>query len=146
MVHIEDIPEAEMKAFLAGHDFGHLAMARDNRPYVVPMHYAYDGTDLYFYTTLGTKTEYLDQNHHVCFQIEQVGDRSHWTSVIVTGEAEHIADPAEVETAMQLITERNPTLSPAVNLTQVDAWGRANEIAIYRIHPGQIDGRRTVRA
>lgn len=145
MINIEDIPEAEMRAFLQSHDFGHLAMSRDDRPYLVPMHYVYDGENIYFFTTIGMKTEYLDQNHRVCFQVEEVEDREHWQSVMVSGEAEHITDAGELESATQLITGRNPTLTPALNLTQLDAWGRANEIAVYRIRPQMIDGRRTSR-
>lgn len=144
MIKVEDIPEHEMKAFLQSHEFGHLGMSREDQPYLVPMHYVYDQELIYFFTTLGMKTEYLDQNHRVCFQVEEIQDREHWQSVMVTGEAEHVTDPAELEAATQLITRRNPTLTPAINLTQIDAWGRANDIAIYRIRPGKIDGRRTV--
>jgi nitroimidazol reductase NimA-like FMN-containing flavoprotein (pyridoxamine 5'-phosphate oxidase superfamily) len=146
MIDIEDISEAEMKAFLASHDFGHLGMSRGDQPYLVPMHYAYDGEWLYFFTTLGTKTECLDQNHRVCFQVEEIQDREHWQSVMVSGEAEHITDATELEKATQLITARNPALTPAINLTRIDAWGRANDVALYRIRPRMIDGRRTQRS
>lgn len=45
---------------------------------------------------------------------------------------------------MQLITSNNPTLTPAISRTQLDAWGRANKIALYRVRPEIIDGRKTV--
>ena len=51
----------------------------------------------------------------------------------------------DIATAMELITKRNPHLTPALNLTQVDAWGRASVVAVYRIRPRMIDGRRTVK-
>jgi hypothetical protein len=63
---------------------------------------------------------------------------------MVTGSAERIDDHAQMERAMQLITRRNPTLTPAINLTQIDAWGRANEVVLYRLRPEIIDGRKTV--
>jgi len=44
---------------------------------------------------------------------------------------------------MQLVKKDNPTLSPAINRTGVDSWGRAEAIAIYRIHPSEMSGRTT---
>jgi hypothetical protein len=49
----------------------------------------------------------------------------------------------ELERAMQLITDNNPTLTPAINRTETDAWGRSNSVAIYRIRPSIVDGRKT---
>lgn len=144
MVKVEDIPLDEMKAILQKVGFGHLGCARDGRPYVVPMHYAYDSEYLYFFTTEGMKTKFIKANDEVCFQVEEVQDTSHWRSVMVTGRAERLTKPEEVEHAMQLITKSNPKLTPAISRTQVDAWGRANEIALYRVRPEIIDGRRTI--
>jgi hypothetical protein len=45
---------------------------------------------------------------------------------------------------MSLITERNPSLTPAISATSVDAWGRAVDIALYRVTPEIVDGRKTV--
>jgi nitroimidazol reductase NimA-like FMN-containing flavoprotein (pyridoxamine 5'-phosphate oxidase superfamily) len=63
---------------------------------------------------------------------------------MVSGKAEHITANEEMERAMKLITERNPSLTPAISATQIDTWGRAVGIAIYRITPEVIDGRQTV--
>jgi nitroimidazol reductase NimA-like FMN-containing flavoprotein (pyridoxamine 5'-phosphate oxidase superfamily) len=144
MLKVEDMPLDEMQALLQKVGFGHMGCARDGRPYVVPMHYAYDSKDLYFFTTEGMKTNYIAANDEVCFQVEEVQDRTHWRSVMVTGRAERLTKPDEIEQAMQLITESNPTLTPAISRTQLDAWGRSNTIALYRVRPEIIDGRRTI--
>ena len=144
MLEVEDMPKAEMVALLLRVGFGHLGCTRDGRPYVVPMHYAYDSEDLYFFTTEGMKTAYIAANPQVCLQVEEVVDASHWRSVMVTGHAERITATDEMERAMQLITERNPTLTPAINKTQLDAWIRASNVAIYRVRPQIIDGRKTI--
>jgi uncharacterized protein len=144
MLKVEDMPLEEMRALLRRIGFGHLGCAREGRPYVVPMHYAYDGECLYLFTTEGTKTSFIEANPEVCMQVEEVESPSHWQSVMVTGEAERITRQDEKEHAMQLITTGNPTLTPALNQTQLDTWGRANEIALYRIRPAIIDGRKTV--
>jgi nitroimidazol reductase NimA-like FMN-containing flavoprotein (pyridoxamine 5'-phosphate oxidase superfamily) len=144
MLKVEDMTPAETHELLRRQHFGHLGCARDNRPYVVPMNYAYDGKELYFFTTAGMKTRFIDANPQVCLQIEEVTDSTHWRSVMVTGEATHLANDEEMERAMGLITARNPTLTPALSATQLDAWGRAMDIALYRITPDIIDGRKTV--
>ena len=60
MLQIRDMARGEMAALLSRAEYGHLAVASDGHPYVVPMHYAFDGEDIYFFTTEGTKTECLD--------------------------------------------------------------------------------------
>src|SRR5262245_16192713 len=133
MVKVEDMSPAAMHALLERESFGHLACARDNRPYVVPMHYAYDGKVFYFFTTVGMKTQYIDANPQICLQVEEIKDSTHWQSVMVIGHATEITTSAEATRAMKIITERNPSLTPAISATQVDSLGRAVDIAIYRI-------------
>src|SRR6266487_1096651 len=104
MLKVEDMSPTEMHALLQRESFGHLGCARDNRPYVVPMHYAYDGKELYFVTTQGMKTQYIDANPQVCLQVEEVSSPSHWKSVMVIGRAEHLTKGEEMQQAMKLIT------------------------------------------
>ena len=68
MLEIKDMSQGEMVALLLRGKLGHLGCSRDGHPYVVPMNYAYDGECLFFFTTEGTKTEYIAANHEVCFQ------------------------------------------------------------------------------
>jgi nitroimidazol reductase NimA-like FMN-containing flavoprotein (pyridoxamine 5'-phosphate oxidase superfamily) len=144
MLKVEDMAPAEMHALLQRASFGHLGCSREGRPYVVPMHFAYDGKELYFFTTEGMKTQFIEVNPKVCLQVEEVTDSSHWRSVMVIGQAERLTNAAETGRAMQMIVERNPSLTPAISATQLDTWGRAVDIALYRIKPELIDGRRTV--
>ena len=144
MLKVEAMAKGEMTALLLRVGFGHLGCTRDGHPYVVPMHYAFDGEQLYFFTTEGTKTEFIAANHEVCFQVEEITDPSNWRSVMLIGDAHRITKPAEMERVMQLIAECNPTLTPALNKTDVGAWHRLNRIAIYRVQPSAIYGRKTV--
>ena len=144
MLKVEDMAPAEMHALLQRESFGHLGCSRDGRPYVVPMDYAYDGKELYFFTTEGMKTQFIEANPKVCLQVEEITDRTHWRSVMVIGKAEQLTNAEETQRAMKLITERNPSLTPAISATELDALGRAVDIALYRIIPDLIDGRKTV--
>ena len=144
MLKVEDMAPAEMHALLQRESFGHLGCARDGRPYVVPMHYAYDGKEILFFTTQGMKTQFIDANPQVCLQVEEITDSTHWRSVMVIGKAEQITNSEELQQAMKRITERNPSLTPAISATQLDTWGRAVDIAVYRITTELIDGRKTI--
>lgn len=143
LLKVEAMSQGEIRALLLRCGFGHLGCTRDGHPYVVPMHYAYDGQDLYFFTTEGTKTEFIAANTEVCFQVEEVTSPSYWRSVMTLGEAHKIIKPDEMEMGMRLISERNPTLTPALNRTDVGAWHRLNNIALYRVRPSAIYGRKT---
>jgi nitroimidazol reductase NimA-like FMN-containing flavoprotein (pyridoxamine 5'-phosphate oxidase superfamily) len=143
MLKVEDMSPADMHALLQRQNFGHLGCARDARPYVVPMHYAYDGKELFFLTTEGMKTQFIEANPQVCLQVEEITDTTHWRSVMVIGRAIELTKQDETQRAMKFITDRNPSLTPAINATQVDSLGREVDIALYRITPEVIDGRQT---
>jgi nitroimidazol reductase NimA-like FMN-containing flavoprotein (pyridoxamine 5'-phosphate oxidase superfamily) len=143
VLRVEDMPPAEMYALLQTANFGHLGYSHNGRRYVVPMHYAYNGKELYFFTTEWMKTQFMNGNPQVCLQVDEVTDNSHWRSVMVIGSAERLTDDNEMERAMQQITARNPSLTP-IRATELDAFGRAFEIALYRIQPEIIDGRKTM--
>jgi len=143
MIKIKEMSQKEVEALLRRCTWGHLGCSRDGHPYVVPMNYAYDSEYIYFFTTEGTKTEYISANHEVCFQVEEVTDVRKWSSVMAFGRAERLDKPEAMEHAMRLLSERNPTLEPAVNETKVGAWRRFNNIAIYRVRPHSLHGRKT---
>jgi uncharacterized protein len=144
VLKIQDMTADEMKALLNTKEFGHLGCSRNGRPYVVPMHYVYFDESIYFLTTEGQKTDYISANDEVCFQVENVNGRDDWQSVMVIGHAEQITKSDEKERAMQIIGSRNPKLTPALNLTEIDSWTRKNRIVIYRIKTKIMDGRKTV--
>ena len=144
MLKVEDMSQAEMHELLERESFGHLGCARDDRPYVVPMNYAFDGKYLFFFTTAGMKTQFIESNPEVCFQVEEVNNSSQWRSVMVIGRAERLTHNEDVQHAMQEILKRNPSLTPAISATSLDAWGRAVDVALYKITPDVIDGRKTV--
>ena len=144
MLEVREMSREEIARLLGRGWYGHLGCTRDGHPYVVPMSYAYDGGDVYFFTTEGTKTEFIAANHEVCFQVEEVESPDDWQSVMLTGRAQLLTDAAEIEHAMFLVSERNPSLSPALSRTRIGAWTRLSRIALYRLRPEASYGRRTV--
>lgn len=50
-----------------------LAMVDQDKPYVVPMSFGYDGSHIYFHSALeGRKMDLLAKNPHVCFEFDEV--------------------------------------------------------------------------
>ena len=143
MVDIDEMGQKEIQSFLQQVGYGHLGYIHEGKPYVMPMHYYLEDSDIYLFTTEGMKTHDIDANPEVCLQAEEIHGSLHWRSVIVTGRAERLTEQQDIDHAMQLIKERNPTLSPAINRTWIDSWGRAEVIVIYRVVPDEMSGRTT---
>jgi uncharacterized protein len=142
MIEIEDLSNREITELLQRVGYAHLGCCRDDKPYVVPVHYAYSGDVIYIYTTEGKKFEIIKDNPNVCLQIEEVEDDRHWTSVIVEGTAEQLVARPERELALAFIVERNPSLTPAISVRWMDSWVRENIEVIYKVNITMATGRR----
>ena len=126
---IVDLGNDEIDNLLTKVNFGHLGLSKDDRPYVVPIHFAYGKPGIYFFTTEGMKTDILDENPTVCLQLEDIKDRDNWKSLIIIGKAERLSEPQEIETAMKMIKKINPRLSPAWSIRWLDNWPSQNREA-----------------
>lgn len=144
MIEVQEMSDEESKKLLGRVGYGHLGLVREARPYVIPVHYAYDEPHVYIYTTEGKKTEIIEDNPAVCLQVEDVTNENHWQSVILTGEALQVKEKEEVAQAMKFILAANPRLTPALSIHWMDAWIRTNITVVYRITPTMITGRTTV--
>jgi nitroimidazol reductase NimA-like FMN-containing flavoprotein (pyridoxamine 5'-phosphate oxidase superfamily) len=96
---IHEMTKEECTDALKRANFGRLACARDNQPYVVPINFAFDGRYLYGFTTLGQKVEWMRSNPSVCFEVDEVKNHNHWMSVIVFGRYEELRDTPENQMA-----------------------------------------------
>jgi uncharacterized protein len=143
MLDIDEMSSKEIHELLQQVGYGHIGFIHEGKPCVMPMRYYLEDEDIYLFTTEGMKTHDIDASPEICLQVEEIGDPLHWRSVIVNGRADRLTEPQEIDRARQFITELNPTLSPAINRTWTDSWGRAAVSAIYRIHPSEMSGRTT---
>ena len=61
---------SEMESIIRSAKTMYMALAENNTPFLVPLHFAFDGTVLYFHSAkAGTKIEMLKRNQAVCFAI-----------------------------------------------------------------------------
>ena len=99
MVEVQQMDDKDSKKLLGRVGYGQLGLVRDSHPYIVPVHYAYEESHVYIFTTEGNKTEIIERNPEVCLQVEDVTDEKHWQSVIVTGDAVKLTDKKEIKQA-----------------------------------------------
>jgi len=144
MVEIVEMEMPEIISLLQEVDYAHLACARNNHPYIVPIHYVYKEPYIYIFTTEGKKTDILARNPEICMQVEKVKSASQWRSVILSGRVERLMQATKREEALAIIRKRNPSLTPARGRTWKDHWGFDHVQVIYRIQPTAISGRKTL--
>ena len=143
MIEVKNMSSNDVEEFLARVNYGHLGCSKNDHPYVLPIHYAYDRQTIYIYTTEGKKSEMIDSNSEVCLQIEKVIDSENWVSVIVVGDAKRLVNAEDREEAYASIAATNPTLTPAISYRWLDNWVRENKDAevVYRIDRKTTSGR-----
>ena len=91
----------------------------DDRPYVVPVNYAYDGSAVYVLSGPGRKIDAMREQPRVCFEVEEIdesGGAVDWRSVMADGVYTELTD-AERRTALTLlgkICPGSPTCMPVI--------------------------------
>ncbi len=125
-----------------------LGLSKDNRAYVVPVSFGYDGSFLYIHTAReGMKIDYIASNRHVCFEAEHdvrvtgnEKDACRWTqsfySVIGFGTIEEISDTAQKTCALNEIMKHYSGREWAFDGRMLD------RTRLWRISIDQITGKR----
>jgi nitroimidazol reductase NimA-like FMN-containing flavoprotein (pyridoxamine 5'-phosphate oxidase superfamily) len=93
-VRRRELTEDQVNSILLSQAFGRLACTDGERPYIVPITYAYDGKYIYGQTNEGTKLELMRKNPSVCFEVDRMTDMKNWKSVIVYGKFEELKGEA----------------------------------------------------
>ena len=144
----EIFSRAECDAVLNEAEVAHVAMVDGEKPYVVAMNFAYDGSALYFHCAPeGRKLEILARNPNVCIGVE-FGARflpgtpvckstMHYRSVIVTGRATFVADPAGKRRAHEVIAGKYTGKAESV------PDGALEKITLFRVEIESISGKRS---
>jgi nitroimidazol reductase NimA-like FMN-containing flavoprotein (pyridoxamine 5'-phosphate oxidase superfamily) len=145
---IRELSPTECAEVLERMDVGRLACCKDGQPYVVPIHYSLDveRSCLYSFSAIGQKVLWMRQNPKVCLEVEDIGDRTHWQTVVVFGRYEEIHDsPEEAEArqrAEKRFQKRRDWWLPAA--ARVESH-QPHAVVVYRIQIEKVTGRRTAR-
>jgi len=107
---------AEIETVIRKAEVCRLGLSMDNRPYIVPLNFGFEGNCLYFHTAReGKKIDMIRQNNAVCFEMEADGHlvRSEnpcdWSmkyrSVVGYGTASLLTDAEKKRRALDVIME-----------------------------------------
>jgi uncharacterized protein len=102
------ISQQECSEMLKRVSMGRLACSLNDQPYIVPVAFAYEPGCIYFFSTFGKKIEWMRQNPKVCLQADEIGNRSNWLSVVVTGTYLELREPqytSEREHALEQLSQ-----------------------------------------
>src|SRR5271165_4644927 len=140
---IQEMTDNECAAALGQTDFGRLACARGQQPYIVPIYFSYDGEHLYGVTTLGQKIEWMRSNPLVCLEIDERTNHYQWMSVVVFGRYEELPESPEYDDArahaLEVLQRRAMWWQPACVATE---QREQRAPLFYRIHIEQVTGHR----
>ncbi|HTX60221.1 MAG TPA: pyridoxamine 5'-phosphate oxidase family protein [Verrucomicrobiae bacterium] len=101
---VGELSQAELEDVLREAIVGRIGCHAFGQTYVVPITYAYDGTNVFAHGHEGMKLHMMRQNPHVCFEVDFMDDLANWRSVIAWGTFAELHG-AQREAALQLLLE-----------------------------------------
>jgi len=116
--------DSEIDGLLSRHRIGRLGCTVNDRPYVVPINYIYDGTCLYSYSAPGRKIEVMREQPLVAFQVDEIESESSWRSVMIEG-IYHELNGVERDRAINRLTGGNGLVAKSL--------AAGDRIVVYKI-------------
>ena len=119
----------------------------DEKVYVVPVSYAYDGDCLYLISKEGLKVDLMRKNPKVCLQIDNMQNMSNWQSVIIWGEFEELTETIDRNYALRKLMDRIPPMFTSEIFRITPQWPFPEDQperiqgVVYRIKITEMSGR-----
>ena len=144
---IQEMTDQECRAALARTNLARLACARNNQPYIVPIHVDLEGDYLYGYSTLGQKIEWMRQNPLVCLESDELTTHGQWVTVVVFGYYEELPNTPEYAGSRgvaERLFQRHPVWWEPASVPLAGHEQRTR--IVFRIRIGRLTGRRAAPA
>jgi nitroimidazol reductase NimA-like FMN-containing flavoprotein (pyridoxamine 5'-phosphate oxidase superfamily) len=143
---IHELSEEECREVLKRTNLARLACSRHDQPYIVPIHFDFDGGSFYSFSTVGQKIDWMRANPKVCVEVDEITDKSQWTTVIVFGRYQELtdasADRAARNRARELFEKRREWWLPAAGKL---ASSEHPVPVVFRIRIERMTGRRVAK-
>ncbi len=99
------LDDADIEGLLQNSLIGRIACFApgEERPYIVPIGFGYDGEAVYFLSGPGRKIEIMRRQPLVSFEVDRGTAEDRWQSVIAEGIYEELAQPEEREHALRVL-------------------------------------------
>ena len=108
------LSQDEIEALLRRSRIGRIGCCIDDRPYVVPVNFAYDGSAVYVVSGPGRKIDAMRTDPRVCFEVEEIDESDgaiDWRSVIADGVYGELSDDDGRRAALALLGKIGPDSS-----------------------------------
>lgn len=112
----------QIEDMLASQYIAKLACCAQNKPYVVPINYVYDGEAIFSRTTDGMKIEMMRQNPEVCILVDDIKTLTHWKSVIGWGRFRELSDPIERKEALSELHKASVESAAGMHARLTPEW------------------------
>jgi len=146
-MRIIPISQEECVAMLQRVSIGRLACSLNDQPYVVPVTFSYEPGQLHFFSTFGQKIEWMRQNPKLCLQADEIGNRSNWTSVVVTGTYLELREPQytyEREHAQKQLAQHSRYWQNPLAERREQTSDLAMELVFFRLDIASMSGLRAM--
>ncbi len=142
------LTQQEIKELLKANTIGRIACNDEEKTYIVPVSYLYDGSSIIVHSRPGLKIQMMRNNPKVCFAVDEIKAFNNWKSVIAWGHYQEINNEAEkryiIESflnKMMHLKEQPNGLGPE-SFAQADAAPfRYGKTIVYRIVLNEMTGR-----
>jgi nitroimidazol reductase NimA-like FMN-containing flavoprotein (pyridoxamine 5'-phosphate oxidase superfamily) len=143
---ITKIRSRECREILTRLSYGRLACSCNNRPYIVPIYFAFETDRLFCFSTLGRKIEWMRENPLVCLEADEVRGHDDWVSVIVMGRYLEIPNTREYaknrEQVRSLLQKRSLWWQSGYTASQIRRKGKPSVPVFYTIQIEEMSGLR----
>jgi uncharacterized protein len=146
-MRIVAMSQQECKELLKRVSIGRLGCSLDDQPYVVPVGFSYEPDYIYIFSTLGKKIKWMRKNPKVCLQADEIGNRSNWLSVIVTGTYLELREPqytAQLEHALEQLEQYSEWWRNPLAQRREQTRDLSIETVFFRIDIESMSGLRTM--
>lgn len=147
IMRVIPISQQECSEVLKRVSIGRLACSLHDQPYVVPVAFSYEPGCVYVFSTAGKKIKWMRQNPKVCLQADEVGNRSNWASVVVTGTYLELSEPqftAQREHALEQLSQYSHYWQTPLAERREKTSDLAIETVFFRIDIGSMSGLRAI--
>lgn len=121
----------QIELLLKSQVIGRIGCYADNKVYVVPVTYAYDGTFVYAHSKEGQKIRMMRKSPEVCFEVDQMQNMANWQSVIAHGTFEELEDEDTRMKGMQFLMNRLKPLITSESAQPSHGFSDSHEMDVH---------------
>jgi len=85
---------------------GRIGCSADNKTYIIPVNYVFDGKYIYVHSREGMKIQIMRKNPNVCFEVDSIDTMTNWKCVVAWGKFEELDNEVERTKALKILNDR----------------------------------------